>query len=40
LLVPARFGGRQADFPAILDPGRELAGALALGMKIPRTAMV
>ncbi|WP_299565029.1 acyl-CoA dehydrogenase family protein [uncultured Mycolicibacterium sp.] len=25
LLVPARFGGRQADFPAILDPVRRLA---------------
>jgi len=25
LLVPARFGGRQADFPAILDPVRRMA---------------
>ena len=24
LLVPARFGGRQADFPAILDPVRRM----------------
>jgi alkylation response protein AidB-like acyl-CoA dehydrogenase len=25
LLVPARFGGKQADFPAILDPVRRMA---------------
>lgn len=25
LLVPARYGGRQADFPAILDPVRQMA---------------
>jgi 3-hydroxy-9,10-secoandrosta-1,3,5(10)-triene-9,17-dione monooxygenase len=25
LLVPARYGGRQADFPAILDPVRRMA---------------
>lgn len=25
LLVPARFGGRQADFPALLDPVRRMA---------------
>jgi alkylation response protein AidB-like acyl-CoA dehydrogenase len=29
LLVPARFGGRQADFPAILDPVRRMAHGCA-----------
>src|SRR4029077_19776829 len=29
LLVPARYGGRQADFPAILDPVRRMAHGCA-----------
>ena len=29
LLVPARFGGRQAEFPAILDPVRRMAHGCA-----------
>jgi 3-hydroxy-9,10-secoandrosta-1,3,5(10)-triene-9,17-dione monooxygenase len=29
LLVPARYGGRQADFPAILDPVRQIAHGCA-----------
>lgn len=29
LLVPARFGGRQADFPALLDPVRRMAHGCA-----------
>src|SRR6476659_1290991 len=29
LLVPARYGGMQADFPAILDPVRRLAHGCA-----------
>ncbi|MCZ8381209.1 acyl-CoA dehydrogenase family protein [Mycobacterium sp. CPCC 205372] len=29
LLAPARFGGRQADFPAILDPVRRMAHGCA-----------
>jgi 3-hydroxy-9,10-secoandrosta-1,3,5(10)-triene-9,17-dione monooxygenase len=29
LLVPARYGGRQADFPAILDPVRRMANGCA-----------
>jgi 3-hydroxy-9,10-secoandrosta-1,3,5(10)-triene-9,17-dione monooxygenase len=29
LLVPARYGGRQADFPAILDPVRQMAHGCA-----------
>ena len=29
LLVPARYGGNQADFPAILDPVRRMAHGCA-----------
>jgi alkylation response protein AidB-like acyl-CoA dehydrogenase len=29
LLVPARYGGRQADFPAVLDPVRRMAHGCA-----------